>query len=136
MSSKNKKEYFRDYYITNKQKIDKYNKQWSKANRDKINKRQQERRKNNHIKSKEYRLKYRFGITLEDYNQLFNNQQGCCAICGVHQSELQRALDIDHSHKTGEIRGLLCGACNLLLGNGKDNPEILRVAADYLEIHE
>ena len=136
MLSKSKKTYFRDYYITNKQKIDKYNKQWSKANRDKINKRQRERRKNNHIKSKEYRLKYRFGITLEDYNQLFNNQQGCCAICGVHQSELQRALDIDHSHKTGEIRGLLCGACNLLLGNGKDNPEILRIAADYLEIHE
>ncbi|MBU2051427.1 MAG: endonuclease VII domain-containing protein [Gammaproteobacteria bacterium] len=58
----------------------------------------------------------RGGITLEEYNQMFAKQNGCCAICGKHQSELKNRLAIDHNHETGEIRGLLCTSCNITLG--------------------
>ena len=66
--------------------------------------------------AKNAQLKYRYNITLTDYNRLFLQQHGCCAICGKHQSEIGRRLDIDHNHKTSQIRGLLCGNCNKHLG--------------------
>jgi hypothetical protein len=60
--------------------------------------------------------KKRFGISLEEYNQMFADQQGCCAICGKHQSEFKRRFAVDHNHETGKIRGLLCLSCNTHLG--------------------
>lgn len=80
-----------------------------------------------------YRLQSAYGITEKDYNKLFEEQCGGCAICGTHQSKLKKALSVDHNHETGQIRGLLCNKCNLLLGNASDNFIILRSAADYLE---
>ena len=62
------------------------------------------------------RLKCEYGITLEDYNKLFDEQNGCCAICGKHQSEFKRPLSVDHDHNTGKVRGLLCTPCNNGLG--------------------
>ncbi len=78
-------------------------------------------------------LKLLFGITPQDYDRIYDNQKGCCAICGVHQFELKRKLDLDHDHETKTIRGLLCGNCNRGIGNLKDSPVLLRRAADYLE---
>lgn len=60
-----------------------------------------------------YRLKTRYGITPEQYKELFDLQEGRCAICNKHQSELKSRLVIDHCHKTKEIRALLCHYCNL-----------------------
>jgi len=60
-------------------------------------------------------IKYRYGLEISGYNKLFNQQNGCCAICGKHQSELCRRLDIDHNHRTKEIRGLLCNYCNKIV---------------------
>ena len=77
-------------------------------------------------------LKRKFGMTLEDYNLLFEIQKGQCAICGRHQKELKQALSIDHNHDTGEIRGLLCHECNETLGYAKENTEILANAIIYL----
>lgn len=74
-----------------------------------------------------------YGITEEDYNRLFLEQEGCCAICGRHQIEFQRTLALDHSHKTGIIRGILCPPCNTRLGKYDDNPEFLRATADELD---
>jgi hypothetical protein len=67
----------------------------------------------------------------EVYDALFEAQGGVCALCGRPPSE-QRALDLDHDHKTMEVRGLLCWSCNKALPDGK-TPDWMRRAADYLE---
>ena len=89
---------------------------WRVRNREHVN---EQARKYYRTHKKEHRnraLKYNFGIDLQDYSILFNKQQGCCAICGRHQSLFKRVLSVDHSHKTGSIRGLLCQHCNHQLG--------------------
>lgn len=91
-----------------------------------------QRKYNKTGKAKSGALKYLYGITSEQYNQMFLQQEGCCAICGKHQSEFKRALCVDHNHETGEIRGLLCSKCNLGLGNFKDDSEILKKAIMYV----
>lgn len=72
----------------------------------------------------------RFGLTPEAYAELAEKHGGRCAICGGTQ---KRELAIDHCHKTGKVRALLCGKCNIGLGHFKDDPELLRKAAAYLE---
>jgi len=67
-------------------------------------------------------IKYLYGITPNDYNQLFQQQNGCCAICGKHQSKLKRRLDVDHDHKTDKVRGLLCNYCNKIIERHINNP--------------
>ena len=73
------------------------------------------------------------GATVEKYNQLLEDQNYCCKICGRHVTEFKKNLHLDHNHKTGEIRGLLCGKCNLGLGNLDDNIGILEKAIKYLK---
>ena len=75
----------------------------------------------------------RHDITLEQYNSIFDKQSGCCAICGKHQSEFKRNLAVDHDHKTGKIRGLLCHKCNLLLGYSSENIDVLNNSINYLK---
>jgi hypothetical protein len=76
------------------------------------------------------RLKWRlksYGFTLEDYNAMFEKQNGRCAICGRDVP-----LHIDHDHVTGEFRGLLCFNCNTGIGSLKEDPQLLNRAAQYL----
>lgn len=61
-------------------------------------------------------VKYRYGLSSEDWQEIFDRQNGCCPICGIHQSKLNQSLSVDHNHKTNEIRGLLCNKCNLAMG--------------------
>lgn len=75
-----------------------------------------------------------YGITETDYNTLFDKQGGVCAIC--KQPETQGTLPIDHNHKTGKIRGLLCHKCNRAIGSLQENYSILRSASAYLMKHE
>ncbi len=83
------------------------------------------------IRSREWNLKKRYGITVEDYERIYRKQRGKCGICRI-KSEDGSNLDVDHDHKTGDVRGLLCGACNLGLGKFKDNIRIVRRAVEYL----
>lgn len=62
------------------------------------------------------RLLLKYGITPEDYDAIFSSQRGRCAICGRHQSDLIKALFVDHDHQTGRVRGLLCYKCNTAIG--------------------
>ena len=80
-------------------------------------------------------LKYRYGITVEKYNEMFENQKGCCSICGRHQSNLERRLFVDHNHQTNEVRELLCDNCNKGLGHLKEDITILRNTIKYLNKH-
>jgi hypothetical protein len=76
-------------------------------------------------------LKYNFGITLEEYDALFDSQDGKCAICLLPPSG--RQLAVDHDHKTGKIRGLLCTKCNVALGLLNDDIGRLFLAIEYLK---
>lgn len=78
-------------------------------------------------------LRREFGITVEDYNTLFENQNGCCAICNSTPAS-DRSLAVDHCHTTGKIRGLLCFRCNGTLGKFNDDVSLFQKAIDYLSI--
>ena len=90
-------------------------------------------KQNNPERIKHHELTAAFGIGLEDYNIMFANQNGCCAICGKHQDEMNKKLHVDHCHTTGKIRGLLCINCNLAIGNFFDNITLLKNAIKYLK---
>jgi hypothetical protein len=87
----------------------------------------------NKIDARAKRLKMHYGITLQEYNEMFNRQNGCCAICKTHQSDLTVSLAVDHCHGTKKVRGLLCYNCNSGLGRFKDNISFLQEAINYLE---
>ena len=77
----------------------------------------------------------KFNLTIEDYDCLLNLQNGVCAICGQEESIPNKRLAVDHDHKTGEVRGLLCTSCNTKLGwyeKQKENLEAyLKVAQGW-----
>lgn len=84
-------------------------------------------------RSKWHVLKHRYGISREQYEELFLKQGGGCAVCGAATATSRaRFLCVDHDHETGEIRGLLCTPCNLAIGYLKDDPELLAGAARYV----
>ncbi|WP_373289974.1 endonuclease VII domain-containing protein [Longimycelium tulufanense] len=74
-----------------------------------------------------------YGITLDEYERLYEAQGGACAICQRAKGTGRRRLAVDHNHRTGEVRGLLCGPCNRgVLGHLHDDPDALQRAIDYL----
>jgi len=79
------------------------------------------------------KLRKDYGITLADYDIMFEQQCGVCAICGKPQPKQFHRLAVDHDHVTGKVRGLLCQSCNGMLGLAKDNITTLCDAIKYLE---
>lgn len=75
----------------------------------------------------------KYGLTLEDYDQLVEEQDGVCAICKGTDFGKHGRMFVDHNHETGEIRGLLCNRCNSGLGLFKDNTASLLNAIQYLQ---
>jgi hypothetical protein len=83
---------------------------------------------------REYRLKKAYGIDRNEYLSLLQSQGGKCPICGNSTPGGKgQTFVVDHDHKTGNIRGLLCHKCNTAIGLMKDNPHVLRGAIDYLD---
>lgn len=110
---------------------------WNAKNRDKINAWARERRANDPA-AERMRSWKQAGVPCTEvkYQELFATQGGCCACCHTPLAVLRgKNLVVDHCHETSKIRGLLCHNCNLGLGNFKDDPNILRAAADYIEAH-
>lgn len=83
------------------------------------------------------RLKRLYGLERGEYDKMYKQQDGKCAICGEEDScnknGVTRTLSVDHCHNTGKIRGLLCNECNIGLGKFKDNRELLEKAIKYLK---
>ncbi len=79
-----------------------------------------------------YDLKRNYGITIEEYKDMYIKQNGLCAIC--EEPEQTISLSVDHDHITGKIRGLLCTNCNNGLGRFKDDSARLRSALSYLGV--
>lgn len=93
-------------------------------------------------KQRDYDLLRNYGITVNEYEAMLNDQNGVCWICEKPPAKVR--LSVDHLHEKGErrrnpklirkrVRGLLCWQCNQALGKFRDNPDFLRKAADYLE---
>lgn len=78
-------------------------------------------------------LRRNYGITLDDYNRLNNEQNGVCAIC--RQPEVNKQLSVDHDHKTGKVRRLLCSKHNTALGLVEEDIVILETMIEYLKVH-
>ena len=76
----------------------------------------------------------RYGITLEEYDALFAEQDEKCAVCGDGFEDSERRA-LDHDHESGKVRGILHYRCNMAIGVFKDSPELCRKAAEYLEKH-
>lgn len=81
-------------------------------------------------------LKLKYGIGITEYEIILKNQKGRCAICGADNPKISgkgsKSLHIDHDHKTGKIRGLLCQPCNTSLGRFNDDPVLVLKAYNYL----
>jgi len=75
-------------------------------------------------------LKSRYGITIDRYDEMYEQQDGKCAIC---KAEDEGRFAVDHCHNTGKVRGLLCRSCNLGIGQLKDDIEVLTNAITYLQ---
>jgi hypothetical protein len=86
----------------------------------------------------------RYGISREEYDKMLDQQDGKCAICrksevstyqrGTTEGKLM-ALAVDHCHATGKVRGLLCSKCNRAIGLFEDDSELLRLAAEYIDVY-
>lgn len=83
-------------------------------------------------RDRDLRLQREYGITSKDYDNMLSQQGGCCRICGTPQQDFSKPLCVDHCHKTGKVRGILCNSCNSMLGYAKDNLFILENAIEYL----
>lgn len=86
------------------------------------------------LRGRKSQLKLSYGMTPEDYDQMFVKQGSCCSICKTTKPTGKwKVFAVDHCHETGQIRGLLCNECNRGMGLLKDNADLLRKAAEYLE---
>ena len=91
-------------------------------------------------KAREGHLKDKFGLSLDQYNEMHAAQDGKCAICGNPETIARygktRWLAVDHCHDSGKVRSLLCGNCNPMIGYAKDKIEVLEKAIAYLKSHQ
>jgi hypothetical protein len=77
-------------------------------------------------------LKHKYGISEDKFNLMLKEQGGVCAIC-ENTCSINERLSVDHDHKTGKVRGLLCQACNTAIGKFNDDIERIHKAIRYLE---
>jgi hypothetical protein len=84
----------------------------------------------NAVRCRRNALERRYGLATADYDRMFADQNGVCAICD--HSPNGRKLDVDHDHLTDRIRGLLCSSCNIMLGGANDSQDTLAKAIEYL----
>jgi len=105
---------------------------YAKVNKDKLREYKQIHYSVNKHKWLEQSLKRFYNISLEYFNMLNNQQKGLCKICGGPPTSGYLRLSVDHCHKTGKIRGLLCNHCNAMLGYSRDNTIILKAGIQYL----
>ena len=73
-----------------------------------------------------------YGITLEEHTRMFEEQNGVCYLCKKPGDGRWKKLCVDHDHKTGKVRKLLCRSCNTALGQVGDNVDLLKAMIEYL----
>lgn len=118
-------EYHREYYAKNKERISKRISERYKTD--------DEYKKQSKDRAWKHTVQKRYGIDVDQYDAMFIKQEGKCAICFTHQSDLKIRLAVDHNHSTGEVRGLLCDNCNRGIGHLKESQDVLSNAISYLK---
>ncbi len=134
-------QYKQEWYLKNWDKVQRRSKKYNKGNKKKLASYKQQYQKTTQGKKVDRRghLKYQYGLTPEYYQQMYVEQNGCCGICGEHRaekdyrSEEKRHFDIDHDPNTGEVRGLLCWGCNMLLGRYENGCNFKKELVDQFE---
>jgi hypothetical protein len=108
---------------------------WHEQNKDRVNEERRELRKSNpnivRLAERKIKLRKSYEMTIGDFEGLMADQHCLCAIC---KTDLERPC-VDHDHKTGDVRGILCHKCNLALGGFNDDIDTLQEAANYLRSH-
>ena len=155
-----------NYYQLNRESMIKASKRYREKNKDQINERAKihmrelsslpkvKKRRTNYNNLPEVKERKRcwvlwnsYGLTPENHNQLFVNQEGNCAICGRNQSEFKKLLYVDHLHIEGYddlppeekgkyVRGLLCSTCNSAIGLLFDSSSVCYQAGNYIKAYE
>lgn len=123
----------REYYRNNLDAERAIRKKSREKNKEKIKNKFKDWYYKNPETAKDRRLRYFYKITLNDFTNMFLAQNGVCAICANPED---KNLVVDHDHITKNVRGLLCRTCNLGLGYFKDNPDLLNLAVNYLNINK
>lgn len=133
------KEKQQGYYAKNRQQRCDYSREYRSKNLDVCRKRERETyalaKEKNPTLLREKRLR-RYGISLQEYQEILKKQGGACAACGAKPRSKRAArknLCVDHDHISSKVRGLLCSMCNQALGILNDDPVLLRKLADYLD---
>ena len=136
------------YEKENREKMRQSRKEWTQKNKHRVNKKRQERREKTRERENELarisyhknkstarnrQLKEKFGISIEEYDELLKKQNNKCAICESISCKSGNRFAVDHDHNTGRVRGLLCLACNTSLGQFNDSQELLYKAISYLQ---
>lgn len=79
-------------------------------------------------------IKYKYNLTLEEFDSILKSQNGVCAICKKPEGKMAGSkFCVDHDHITNKVRGIICRLCNIGIGNFKESLDILRSAVAYLE---
>lgn len=118
------------YYMAHKAEMSEYSKKYREENLDRLKESHRVWIKNNPLSIKNYALKRRYGITIQQFDDLLEAQNGLCAICKIHYSEFSRRFHVDHCHVSKKVRGVLCVNCNTALGHFKENADLLQEAID------
>ncbi len=110
----------------------KWNQEYHRRNKERIAKRKRLYHLSYPGKRVAYKLKNRYGLSLEEFRRLIAAQNNLCLICGQEFNGGKRRPSVDHCHKTGVVRGILCWPCNHALGMLADDPNRLKAALVYL----
>lgn len=91
-------------------------------------------REKNNKRAIESHFRRKFNLTIAERDAMLAAQGGRCMVCGTDKPR-GKGWCVDHNHKTNEVRAILCSSCNIVIGHAQENADILRAAADYIEVH-
>ena len=134
MTTEERKAYNKKYAAENKETLKKIRKKCDQVHKAERRLAIKGYRQSHKLELKDYeknRNITKYGITRQDYNNLYEKQLGLCSLC--HKPFGDSIPHIDHCHKTNKVRGLLHRSCNLLLGHAKDDPQTLQLGIEYLK---
>jgi len=129
----NRKEYHREY--NSRESTKRRRKELYRARIEHYKRRDRDHYYKNQARHRELQMAKRYKISVEEYRHMFEKQHNLCAICKKPESTKNKVLSVDHCHKTGKVRALLCGKCNKALGFFEDNLYVLSKVKEYIEHH-
>jgi Autographiviridae endonuclease VII len=114
-----------------------YKNEWAKNNKENIKSSKDKWKCKNPDYNREWNFKNKYGISIEEYNKMLDEQDGKCLICDTREPKgSHNTFNVDHCHITGNVRGLLCWSCNSGMGKFNDDIGLLEKVILYLKKYE